>query len=43
MRKNHLRWFDHVHREPIDATISRIVTLELKVFIKGAEDLRKFE
>ena len=30
MRENHLRWFDHIGRKPIDASIRRVEKIDIE-------------
>lgn len=41
MRENRLRWFGHVRRRPVDATVRTIDRLEITGTLTGEEDLRK--
>lgn len=41
MRWKRLRWFDHVHRKPIDTLIRRINCLEIRGISTGSGKIKK--
>lgn len=41
MSENRLRWFDHVHRRPLDATVTRTDCLEVKCISRGRARFKK--